>query len=72
MHLTVISNRYSAEQEVFDNPGDLMKQIADLDYAPLERAEALCDCGEYVTIYKATDTVEMVAVQNPHQNHRAW
>ena len=70
--LVVISDRYAAEQEVFDNPGDLMKQIADLNYAPLERAEALCACGEYVTIYKATDTGEVVVVQHPHQHHRAW
>ena len=68
----VISNRYAAEQEVFDNPGDLMKQIADLNYAPLERAEALCACGVWVAVYKATDTGEVVAVQNPHQHHRAW
>ena len=72
MYLAVISNRYAAEQEVFDDPGDLLRQVADLDYTPLERAEALCDCGEYVTIYKATDTGEVVAVQNPHQHHRAW
>ena len=72
MYLAVISNRYSAEQEVFDDPANLMKQVTDLDYAPLERAEALCACGEYVTIYKATDTDEIVAVQNPHQNHRVW
>jgi len=72
MHITVISDRYAAEQEVFDDPGDLLRQVTDLDYAPLERAEALCACGEYVTIYKATDTGEVVAVQNPHQHHRAW
>ena len=70
--LVVISDRYAAEQEVFDDPGDLMKQIADLNYAPLEWAEALCDCGEYVTIYKAADTGETVVVQHPHQHHRAW
>ena len=68
----VISDRYAAEQEVFDDPANLMKQVADLDYAPLEQAEALCDCGEYVTIYKATDTGEVVVVQHPHQHHRAW
>jgi hypothetical protein len=72
MHLVVISNRYAAEQEDFDGPGDLIRQVADLDYAPLEQAEALCACGEYVTVYKATDTGEVVAVQNPHQHHRAW
>jgi hypothetical protein len=68
----VISDRYAREAETFDNLADLMAQVADLDYAPLERTEALCDCGEYVTIYKATDTGEVVAVQNPHQHHRAW
>jgi len=72
MHLTVISNRYSAEQEVFDDPGDLLRQVADLDYAPLEQAEALCDCGAWVTVYKAADTGEVVVVQHPHQHHRAW
>ena len=68
----VISDRYAAEQEVFDDPANLMKQVTDLDYAPLERAEALCDCDECVTIYKATDTGEVVVVQHPHQHHRAW
>ena len=72
MNITVISDRYAREAETFDDPANLMKQVADLDYAPLERAEALCDCGEYVTIYKATDTGEVVAVQNPHQHHKPW
>ena len=72
MYLAVISNRYAAEQEVFDDPANLMKQVADLGYAPLERAEALCDCGAWVTVYKATDTGEVVAIQNPHQNHQPW
>jgi hypothetical protein len=72
MHITIISDRFAREAETFDDPANLMKQVADLGYEPLEQAEALCACGEYVTIYKATDTDEIVAVQNPHQNHRVW
>ena len=72
MHLVVISNRYAAGQEDFDGPGDLIRQVADLDYAPLEQAEALCACREYVAIYRAVESGEVVAIQNPHQNHRVW
>jgi hypothetical protein len=72
MHITIISDRFAREAETFDDPGDLMKQIADLNYAPLEQAEALCDCGAWVIIYKATDTGEVVAVQHPHQHHKPW
>ena len=72
MYLAVISNRYAAEQEVFDDPANLMTQVDDLGYEPLEQAEALCACGAWVTIYKAADTGETVAVQNPHQHHKSW
>jgi len=72
MHLVVISDRYAREAETFDAPGDLLRQVTSLGYEPLEQAEALCDCGEYVTVYKATDTGEVVVVQHPHQHHRAW
>jgi len=72
MHITVISDRYAREAKTFDDPANLMKQVANLGYEPLEQAEALCACGAWVTIYKAADTGETVAVQNPHQHHKSW
>ena len=72
MHITIISDRFAREAETFDDPANLMKQVADLGYEPLEQAEALCACGEYVAIYRAVESGEVVAVQNPHQHHKPW